>query len=64
MKLNIVTTARLKEALLFYLDNLLVEPQAIVMSPEFHKTLNKPSGMRGVQITVDQSAKTHWRLKF
>jgi hypothetical protein len=62
--MNIILTAKLKEALLFDLDNLLVEPRVIILSPEFHAALNKPLGMRGIIIMVDQVAKTHWRLEF
>lgn len=54
----------LKAALCFDLDNLMFEPQAIVMSPEFHKALEKPSGIRGISIVVNELAEKHWDLKF
>jgi hypothetical protein len=55
---------KLREALFFDLDNLAVQPQAIIMSPEFHEKLEKPAGFRGVPITVNRFAKKHWCLKF
>jgi hypothetical protein len=61
---NKIIASELKDGLIFELDNLIAEPQAIVMSPEFHKAIEKPSGIRGVNIVVDARSERHWRLKF